>query len=226
MRSHSPRIFFKTREVDRRQSPDKEKGRQLLHKEGRVYRFVNRVAKSPRFRFSIGSMMVLVTTIGGLLGYVRLKLSLIESDIVMGPMRDLVDQSPILPEYVWLITQLLSFITVSAILYWHRKPAILWFYFVGHAVWFAMLGLAALGQSVTSIHSRFGETFLIAMFFEPSLAFVISIVVCCLALANPKSRSTLAALVLVAVSAIAELSATLAFDMFRQVLAALPMLTR
>ncbi len=175
--------------------------------------------KPSRFRFSIGSLFVSITVIGGFLGLLRMKWQLMNSDRLMEPLRDSVALLP-LSEGVWLLVlQIVSFAVASVAIFVFREPRVLWFYIAGHLVWLATLLVGALTQNV-SFASWMGEPMLAVVFFEPAFALVVAIVAWCVGLTRRKRREVGMLTALLILSLLSDLFAQLAWYSFAGALAA------
>lgn len=160
---------------------------------------------------------------GGLLGYIQLKSSLLDSDAFLNPLRNGMARLPFGEETLFLTAQILTLAIAATTLWVYRQPRILWLYLAGHIVWFVSVGLVVLGQQ-SLIDSTFDNAVLVALFFEPSFALVVVIVASCLQVTKWKSRETILVAVLLVLSLLAELSAIVALDAFVSALAGLMMM--
>ena len=175
--------------------------------------------KGRRFRFSVGALFASITIIGGFLGLLRLKWQLMNSDHLMEPLRDSVAFLP-LSEGVWLLVlQIVSFAVATIAIFVYREPRVLWFYMVGHLVWFATLLIGALTQNV-SFARWFGESMLAVLFLEPAFALVIVIVAWCLGLTRRRHRPVGILTALLILSLLSDLFAQLVWYSFAGALAA------
>jgi hypothetical protein len=172
-----------------------------------------------RFRFSIGSLFVAVTVIGGFLGLLRLKWRLLNSDGFMQSLVDWVAFLPLSEVTLLLVSQIVALVVAAIALGVYREPRVLWLYIVGHLVWFAILLIGFLTQKI-SFTNWIGEPMLAILFFEPAFATVVAIVAWCISLGQRKRRQVMILSALLMLSLLADLFAQLTWHSFAGALAA------
>ena len=181
----------------------------------------DRPMTASRFRFSIKSMLIVVTTIGGLLAYLQFKMRLLDPEAGMSPLRDLATNRPINVHVRLLVTQIIGFVLAAAALYVYHRPRTLWLYLSGQVVWFITLVLV-LFVSV-SLNTWIGDGILITLFFEPTVSLFVAAVACAPALVSKISPEKWLLISLFVFSLLAEFSAILALDAFAGAIAAVLM---
>ena len=180
----------------------------------------------PRFRFSLSSLLLAVTFIAAVLGYLKLKSIVMHQDNALEPLRNAAQLIPVSTEWLFFSAQLASALFVIAVIYYYRRPRLLWLYLATQITWFLLILIFFLLRNVTHLGTRIGDAMLIGLFFQPAIGLVTVVLAWCLVVAKRQSRRTLVMTGLLLLTLLCELSATLALDEFVGAIAAAIALSR
>lgn len=178
------------------------------------------VQRKPRARFSLGSLFLAVTALGGCFAALQLRFRIRDTDWIVEDVRAVVELLPISGASMHVLLQIVTLSIASLALFLWRQPSMLWPYVASHALWFSAFALGLGLQNYISLPYVLYEAMLMVFFLETTCGLVFAGLALGQSLFRRKLAWVLATSLILLLNLLAEFCSIVELDAFASALAA------
>jgi hypothetical protein len=178
------------------------------------------IERKSRFRFSLGTLLLAVTALGGCFAALQLRFRIRDSEWIVDEVRNVVERLPVGGFSMHFVLQIVTLGIASLALYLWRQPSMLWLYAASKVVWLSTVALGFGLQSYLSLQDSLHEAILIVFFFETTCGLVFALMAFGQSLFRRKLARVLTCLLILLLNLLAEFCSIVELDAFASALAA------